>query len=100
MEKEDKNALLLLIFAFVGCGLMIYWIGSEYGSLAINWIDTTFNTGLGFKPAVAIAFILTIVVMVLLAIVSDGGILGEIQYILGSFFIFFVVFTFLIAWIF
>lgn len=100
MEKQDKNALLFLIFTVLGFIAMVYWLGSEYGGFAVDWFNQTFNSGLGFKPAVAIAFILTVVVMVVLAMVSDGGILGEVQYLLGSFFFFFIVFAFLLAWIF
>lgn len=100
MEKQDKNALLFLIFAVLGFIAIVYWLGSEYGGFVVDWFDQTFNSGLGVKPAVAIGFILTVVVMVLLAVASDGGILGEVQYLIGSFFVFFVIFTVLIAWIF
>ncbi|PID64111.1 MAG: hypothetical protein CR974_00375 [Gammaproteobacteria bacterium] len=100
MEKQDKNALLFIVFFVAGIIAITYWIISEYNEATISWFSDTFNSSLGFKPAVSIAFILTMVVIVILAMVSDGGIFGEIQYVLGAFFVFFLMFTLLIAWLF
>jgi hypothetical protein len=36
----------------------------------------------------------------LLAIVSGDGLLGEVQFVLAAFFLFFIVFWLMIAWIF
>lgn len=100
MDKSDRNLLLFLVFAVVGVVLILAWIGAEYAPIVATQASQTFGGGIGFKPAAAISFIVTVLLMGFLAFVSDGGILGEVQYLLGSFFFFFVVITLLVAWIF
>ena len=46
----------------------------------------TFLGGLGFKVSVAIDFFLTLALLTLFALVSDGGIFGKVQVLVGSFF--------------
>jgi hypothetical protein len=47
-----------------------------------------------------ISFFVTLVIMVIFAISSGDGLLGEIQFILGGFFLFFLIIWFLVAWVF
>jgi hypothetical protein len=65
-----------------------------------NLVSVHFAPGLGLKEAAIIAFFITIVVMIVLAVVSGDGLLGELQFILGAFFLFFVILWLMIAWIF
>jgi hypothetical protein len=58
------------------------------------------NEGLGLKQAAPWGFGATVGLFVLFAVVAGDGILGEIQFMLGSFFGFFLVLTLLIAWVF
>ena len=68
---------------------------------ALSEISTThFSPGLGMKDAAIISFFVTIVVMIVFAIASGDGFLGEIQFILSAFFVFFVIIWLLTAWIF
>ena len=100
MEKSDKN-LLLFLLAIGATGLMTaWWLIASYGPPLLDWITLTFLDGLGFKVSAAIGFFLAIAVLVLFALVSDGGLFGEAQVLIGSFFGFFIAFTLLIAWIF
>ena len=59
-----------------------------------------FSPGMGLRDSAIVSFLLTIVVMVVFALVSGDGLLGEIQFVLGAFFSFFVIIWLLIAWIF
>lgn len=56
--------------------------------------------GLGVKEAAVIAFFTTVVLMIVFAIAAGDGFLGEIQFMLLGFFIFFVIVWLLLAWIF
>ena len=56
--------------------------------------------GVGVKDAAVIAFIATIIVLIVFAIASGDGLIGELQFMLLGFFAFFVVLWLLIAWVF
>jgi hypothetical protein len=56
--------------------------------------------GLGLKDAAVISFFITIAILVIFAVAAGDGLLGELQFILGGFFLFFVIIWLLLAWIF
>lgn len=56
--------------------------------------------GLGLKPAAIIAFVITVVTIVIMSIAAGDGLIGEIQFTLPAFFVFFLVVWILIAWVF
>jgi hypothetical protein len=58
------------------------------------------NEGMGLREAALWGFGVTVGLFVLFALVAGDGILGEIQFMLGSFFGFFLILTLLIAWVF
>ncbi|MGE5153423.1 MAG: hypothetical protein ACM3ST_05350 [Bdellovibrio bacteriovorus] len=58
------------------------------------------NEGMGLRQAAVWGFGVTVGLFVLFALVAGDGILGEIQFMLGSFFGFFLILTLLIAWVF
>jgi hypothetical protein len=61
---------------------------------------TTINQGIGLKAAALWGFGTTVALFVLFATVSGDSLIGEVQFLLGSFFGFFLILTLLIAWIF
>ena len=60
----------------------------------------TMNEGIGLKSAALWGFGTTVALFVLFAVVSGDSLIGEVQFLLGSFFGFFLILTLLIAWIF
>lgn len=60
----------------------------------------TINEGIGLKSAALWGFGTTVVLFILFAAVSGDSLIGEVQFLLGSFFGFFLILTLLIAWIF
>jgi hypothetical protein len=60
----------------------------------------TLNQGIGLKKAALWGFGTTVALFVLFALVSGDSLIGEVQFLLGSFFGFFLILTLLIAWIF
>ena len=59
-----------------------------------------FEPGLGLKGAAIVSFFVTIITFVIFAVTAGDGLLGEIQYMIGGFFTFFVIFWLMVAWIF
>lgn len=58
------------------------------------------DAGMGLKQAVPWGFGVTVGLLALFALVAGDGLIGEIQFMLGSFFSFFLILTLLIAWVF
>ena len=56
--------------------------------------------GVSLKTAATWSFGVTVTMFVLFALVAGDGLLGEIQFMLGGFFLFFIIITLLIAWVF
>lgn len=93
--EARKVALMLLILVLaLGMGLLLLVPAT------LGWVVAHLEPGLGVRPAAGIAFVMTVLVMVLFAVAAGDGLLGELQYMLSGFFGFFVVIWLLLAWIF
>lgn len=85
--------LLLIVVAGVGGYFLIDSLG--------EWAQGTFGPGLGLKGAAVIAFAISFVSVVVMAVVSGGdAILGELPFTLLGFFVFFLFCWLMLAWIF
>ena len=58
------------------------------------------SSGIGLRTAAIIAFFLSLIVIIVMAITAGDGLIGELPGMLGGFFAFFVVSWLMIAWIF
>ena len=99
-DQVDKNdsrkiasALIVLIFLLIIAMVLLVPALIEITTIYLS-------PGLGVKDSAVLSFFVTVILMVIFAISSGDGLLGEIQFILGSFFLFFVIIWLLIAWIF
>lgn len=99
-DNKDKNdsrkiavALISLVLVLVVSVLLMLPALNEIASVHLS-------PGLSLKDSAVISFFITIVIMILFAVASGDGLLGELQFILGGFFMFFVIIWLLLAWIF
>ena len=95
-DNNDRKITLYmfgLIFVFVLIAALLLY-------LFLPNILIYFEPGLNLKNAAIIAFFVTLITFVIFAITSGDGLLGEIQYMIGGFFTFFLIFWLMIAWIF
>lgn len=95
-KKEARTVAIALIvlvtLLFIG-GLFALPMLAEFNQLYLA-------PGVGIRDAATIAFIATVLVLIIFAIASGDGIIGEIQFILIGFFAFFIVLWLLISWVF
>jgi tartrate dehydratase beta subunit/fumarate hydratase class I family protein len=95
-QKKALNIALGIIVLFVVLGVAAYLVLP-----AITEIVTLhFEPGLGMKTAAIIAFFVTLVVLIVMAIAAGDGLLGELQYMIPAFLSFFLVLWLMIAWVF
>ena len=99
MEADQKQAIRIAAAFFALCGLMvggILLLGPEAARIGTE----IFGGGIGLKDAAILSFFVTTGLFVVLAVVAGDGLLGELQYLLGAYFSFYVIFWLLLAWIF
>lgn len=95
-KKEARMLAVVLLVMFVALAVAAALALPALTELAA----THLAPGLGLKDAALIAFFATLVIMVVFAVAAGDGFLGEIQFMLLSFFAFFVIIWLLLAWIF
>ena len=95
-RNDSRKILLSLTVLFIILILSIIFIFPSF----LEILSTSTSTGLDLKDSAVVSFFLTLVLVTILAIVSGDGLLGEVQFVVAAFFLFFIVFWFMIAWIF
>ncbi|MCP8899917.1 hypothetical protein [Gilvimarinus xylanilyticus] len=98
-DKDKRQARTTLIALVVVLALVVAAVALMIPLVAES-ADGLFSAGMGLKDAAVVAFFVTIALLVVFAISSGDGLIGELQYVLGGFFTFFVVIWLMIAWIF
>ncbi len=99
-DQKDKNdsrkiaIVLVSLVVLVGvAALLLLPALSEFAA-------THLEPGLGLKTAAIISFFVTVVLFLVFAVAAGDGVLGEFSFMLLGFFLFFVIFWLMIAWIF
>lgn len=94
--KESRLiALLILLLCVVLGGVLLFLLPS-----VSEFLQTHISPGVGLKQGAVLSFVLSVVVLLVFAIASGDGLLGEVQFILPAFFAFFILNWLLIAWAF
>ena len=57
------------------------------------------SVGLGIREVAIYSLVTTLVILIILAVISEGGLLGEVQYLLDSFLLYFLFSFILIGYI-
>jgi hypothetical protein len=65
-----------------------------------EWVAVTFDSGIGLKNAAITAAVISVTVMIVFALAAGEGLIGEIQFMIPGFFLFFIFFWLMIAWVF
>ncbi|TVP79812.1 hypothetical protein [Thioalkalivibrio sp.] len=65
-----------------------------------EWVAVTFDSGIGLKNAAIAAAVISVTVIIVFALAAGEGLIGEIQFMIPGFFLFFVFFWLMIAWVF
>lgn len=95
-RNDSRKILLSLTVLFIILILSIIFMFPSFFEI----LSTSTSTGLGLKDSAVISFFVSLVLVSVLAIVSGDGLLGEVQFVVVAFFLFFIVFWLMIAWIF
>lgn len=84
----------IVIAAAVALAFLVFSGGAPSAMLA------GLNAGVSLKTAAIAGVVASVVLLVVLAVVAGDGLIGEVQYLIAGFFLFFVFFTLFVAWVF
>lgn len=102
-QKESRKALRILYGVSVLGALFVALIALGAATTLpgiSSWVAETFDSGIGLRKAAIVSAIVSVLVLIVFAVASGDGLVGEIQFMISGFFGFFVFFWLLIAWVF
>ena len=94
MSELKRDVKLLVIAGLVVLGIMLLAL------IFLPVVVQSFEPGVGLKLASIIGFFVTTTLFIVFAIFAGDGLLGEIQFMIGGFLLFYLIFTVMIAWVF
>lgn len=98
-ERKDRREARAVAIALGVLVLVLVIAVVLAAPVLVEFNQTFLSPGVDAKMAAVLAFLATIVVLVIFAVAAGDGLLGEIQFMIGGFFSFFIVLWLLIAWI-
>lgn len=102
-SRERRIALRLLVgvsaIVTVLAALILIAAAATLPGMS-EWVVVNFDSGIGLKNAAIASAVTSFAVLIVFALVSGDGLIGEIQFMIPGFFLFFVFFWLLLAWVF
>jgi hypothetical protein len=95
-KRESRTIAIALLALLIIVGVIVMLMLPELSEMA----RVHLSPGLGIKDSATISFFVSVVLLILFAIFSGDGLVGEIQFMIPGFFLFFVLNWLLIAWVF
>lgn len=99
-DNKDKNESRKIAIAMIALLVVLLVVIALLVPSLSDLVQTELTPGLGPRTAAIIAFGVTFTTLVVFAIASGDGLLGELQFIIPGFFLFFLFFWLMTAWIF
>jgi hypothetical protein len=103
-DRRDSRAALRILLGVSGlvallAALLVLAAATTLPGLS-EWVAVTFDSGIGLKNAAIAAAVISVTVMIVFALAAGDGFIGEIQFMIPGFFLFFVFFWLMLAWVF
>jgi hypothetical protein len=102
-DRDRRQAVILAaiagVAALVLAGLAV-WGASTLLPQVQGWAASVFSPGLGLKTSAVIAAVVSFLALIALTVTAGDGLLGEIQFVIPGFFLFFLFFWLMTAWVF
>lgn len=99
MDPDKRGELRTWAVVLSVVGVLIV-AGAWFGLPLLEDGAAALNTGVTLKTAALWSFGITVVLLIVFAVAAGDSLIGELQFMLAGFFVFFVIITLLIAWIF
>ena len=104
-DKKESRTLAIALIALVllvglGAWLLLPSLIESAAGFATEFAATHFTPGLGLRDAAIVSFFVTAALLIVFAITSGDGLIGELQFMIAGFLLFFLIFWLLLAWVF
>ena len=101
--RDSRFALRILlgfsvIVAFV-VAMLVLAAATTLPGLS-EWVAVNFDEGIGLKNAAIVSAVISVTVLIVFALAAGEVVIGEIQFMIPGFFLFFTFFWLMIAWVF
>lgn len=97
---DRRRYYALLAVCMLAVILLGIWAAATMLPQAMAWANNIFAPGLGLRSAAIIAAVVAFLALVALTVTAGDGLLGEIQFVIPGFFLFFLFFWLMTAWVF
>jgi hypothetical protein len=102
-DRDRTQAVTLAVVGGVAAlalaGLVI-WGAATLVPQVQAWAMSVFSPGLGLKTSAIIAAVVSFLALIALTVTAGDGLIGEIQFVIPGFFLFFLFFWLMTAWVF
>jgi hypothetical protein len=99
-DQEDKKDALAIAVVLTVLALVIVVVSLVILPAVSEIVKTRLEPGLGVKDSALIAFFVSLLAVIILAVFAGDGLIGELQFIIPGFFMFYLVIWLQLAWIF
>lgn len=100
MGSDNRSDIKLLAVVLAAAAVMLVVAIAVFVLPAGQETVAVLRDGMGLKSALLWGFATTVALFIVFALVAGDSLIGELQFMLGSFFLFFFVLSLLIAWVF
>jgi hypothetical protein len=100
-QPSDRRAsyAVIALCAVAVIGLVV-WGAATLVPQIQAWVTEVFSPGLGLRTSAIIAAVVAFSALIVLTLAAGDGLLGEIQFVIPGFFLFFLFFWLMTAWVF
>ena len=99
-QEEQKAATRMAVGLTIVALALLVWGASVALPVFSAWVESTFSPGLGLKTSAIVAAAVSVGIIVVFAITAGDGLFGEFQFMVPGFFLFFLFFWLMTAWVF
>lgn len=104
LDRQDARLARRLLFGFSSIAALLIAVLlialATSAPVLSDWVASTFSPGIGLGLAALVAIGVSIAMVIVFALVAGDGLIGELQFMIPGFFLFFVFFWLMLAWVF
>lgn len=97
---SSRATLLISVIAILALLVLVVWGAVSLVPAVSAFVAGTFAPGLGLRTSAIIAAVVAFGALIVLTFAAGDGLLGEIQFVIPGFFLFFLFFWLMTAWVF
>ena len=99
-DRKDRKEARTLAIVLVAMVALLALAAFLMLPALLELAATHLSPGLGLRDSAIISFFITVALMLLFTLASGDGLLGELQFVLAAFFLFFLIIWLMLAWLF